>query len=297
MAEWSADVAAEVLAACQQGAAEAAQALTRSLDRPIELAVGESATLDPEQLPDDLVGPGLIFSFVIGGSGALAILPESTGLLPTWYQAPDPTGQSKLATLAQELGMLLFPEAFPADDFRAGRVADIRPALSPAALATPAASVALLLTSGDQQGTLHLLWPAASPHQALAAAAPPAAAAAAAPTGATPAPPLAGATSLPEPSVPPFEELPAYTRSLLRISVPVSVTLAQKRQPIDSIVKLGPGSIIQFDKSCEEMLELEVGQQRIAHGEAVKVGEKFGLRITSITLPDERFSAAARRAS
>jgi flagellar motor switch/type III secretory pathway protein FliN len=60
---------------------------------------------------------------------------------------------------------------------------------------------------------------------------------------------------------------------------------------------LGPGSIIQFDKSCEEMLELDAGGRRIAMGEAVKVGDKFGLRITSIILPDERFRpvTAARR--
>lgn len=83
--------------------------------------------------------------------------------------------------------------------------------------------------------------------------------------------------------------LPDYTRSLLRIRVPVVVALAEKRQPLGRIVELGPGSIIHFDKSCEEMLELDVGGRPIATGEAVKVGDKFGLRINSIILPDERF--------
>ena len=73
-------------------------------------------------------------------------------------------------------------------------------------------------------------------------------------------------------------ELPPYTRSLLHIRVPVVVTLARKRQALGRIVELGPGSIIQFDKSCEEMLELSVGDHPIASGEAVKVGDKFGLR-------------------
>jgi flagellar motor switch protein FliN/FliY len=84
-------------------------------------------------------------------------------------------------------------------------------------------------------------------------------------------------------------KLPEYTRSLLRIRVPVVVTLAEKRQPLRRVVELGPGSIIQFKKSCEEMLDLSVGGHRVACGEAVKVGDKFGLRITSIVLPDERF--------
>ncbi len=84
-------------------------------------------------------------------------------------------------------------------------------------------------------------------------------------------------------------QLPPYTRSLLRIRVPVVVTLAENRQPLRRILELGPGSIIQFDKSCEETLSLSVGQHVVAQGEAVKVGDKFGLRITSMILPDERF--------
>ena len=87
------------------------------------------------------------------------------------------------------------------------------------------------------------------------------------------------------------DALPPYAHSLLRIKVPVLVTLAQKRQPLGQIMELGPGAIIQFDKSCEEMLDLDVGSHRVATGEAVKVGDKFGLRITSIILPDERFQA------
>ena len=91
--------------------------------------------------------------------------------------------------------------------------------------------------------------------------------------------------------------LPAYTRSLLRIEVPVVVTLAAKKQSIGQIVELGPGSIIHFDKSCEEMLDLNVGDRRIAQGEAVKVGDKFGLRVTSVVLPDERFNSVKARES
>ena len=85
-------------------------------------------------------------------------------------------------------------------------------------------------------------------------------------------------------------DLPPYTRSLLRIKVPVAVTLAEKRQKLSSIVELGPGAIIQFDKSCDELLKLEIGDQVLARGEAVKVGDEFGLRITALVPADERFS-------
>ena len=92
-----------------------------------------------------------------------------------------------------------------------------------------------------------------------------------------------------------LERLPSYGKSLLRIKVPVIVTLAAKKQPLGRIVELGPGSIIQFDKSCEEMLDLEVGGQIVAQGEPVKVGDKFGIRLTSLAMPGERFLTLAAR--
>jgi len=104
-----------------------------------------------------------------------------------------------------------------------------------------------------------------------------------------PQPAVAPMVALAPPRKAPGAELPDYTRSLLRIAVPVSVTLAEKRQPLGRVIELSPGSIIQFDKSCEEMLDLSAAGRRIAAGEAVKVGDKFGLRITSIVLPGERF--------
>jgi flagellar motor switch/type III secretory pathway protein FliN len=84
-------------------------------------------------------------------------------------------------------------------------------------------------------------------------------------------------------------EFSPYTRSLLRVRVPVVVTLAEKKQTLGRILEIGPGQILQFDKSCEETLDLEVSNCKIACGEAVKVGDKFGLRITAIVPPEERF--------
>jgi flagellar motor switch protein FliN/FliY len=91
--------------------------------------------------------------------------------------------------------------------------------------------------------------------------------------------------------------LPDYTKSLLRIQVPVVVALAEKKQELGRILELGPGMIIQFDKSCDEMLELEVGNQKIAEGEVVKVGDKFGLRITKMILPEEHFEVVKKVAA
>jgi flagellar motor switch protein FliN/FliY len=79
-----------------------------------------------------------------------------------------------------------------------------------------------------------------------------------------------------------LEQLPEYSRSLLQIMVPVRVTLASQRKSIQEIIELGPGSIVKFDKTCDEPLDLCIGDRPVAHGEVVKVGDKFGLKISGL---------------
>ncbi len=86
-----------------------------------------------------------------------------------------------------------------------------------------------------------------------------------------------------------IEQLPGYAKSLLRIELPVSVTLASKRIPVSEVLQIVSGAIIQFDKQCDEPITLEVGNRTIAEGEAVKIGDKFGIRISTMLPPDERF--------
>src|SRR3972149_4149038 len=71
--------------------------------------------------------------------------------------------------------------------------------------------------------------------------------------------------------------LPTPASGLLKIRVPVRVTLAAQRKSIQEIRELGPGSIVKFDKTCDEPVELTVGHLPLAYGEVVKVGGKFGL--------------------
>lgn len=84
-------------------------------------------------------------------------------------------------------------------------------------------------------------------------------------------------------------ELPSYSRSLLKITVPVRVVLAMKKESVEDVVEMAAGTIIKFEKSCDETLQLFVGDQKVAEGEAVKVGDKFGFRVTQMTLPEEHF--------
>ncbi len=84
---------------------------------------------------------------------------------------------------------------------------------------------------------------------------------------------------------------PEALERIRRIRVPVIVQLARRMMPLGSIRTLSPGSILEFEKSVEEELELLVNNQQIGRGGCVKVGENFGLRITGIVTPAERAAA------
>jgi flagellar motor switch protein FliN/FliY len=69
---------------------------------------------------------------------------------------------------------------------------------------------------------------------------------------------------------------------ILRLEVPIIVKLAERKLNLSEVMRLGTGAIIEFIKSSEQPLELLVNNKVIGVGEAVKVGENFGLRITQI---------------
>jgi flagellar motor switch protein FliN/FliY len=71
-------------------------------------------------------------------------------------------------------------------------------------------------------------------------------------------------------------------RCLLAIEVPVIVQLGMRRLSVGEVMRLAVGAIIEFGKSAEEDLDLLVNNKAIGKGHAVKVGENFGIKISSI---------------
>ena len=69
---------------------------------------------------------------------------------------------------------------------------------------------------------------------------------------------------------------------LLRIPVPVTVVLAEKKMPYSEVLNLSPGSVIEFERHHQQLLDLRVNNKPIARGETVTVREKFGLRVREI---------------
>jgi len=291
MSELKPTLAADFVAACTAGAADAADALGRSLDGKFALGAPELGAYAANP-PAGFDGPGLVILLTYGSTGLAIGLPESTGFLPPWYATPDATGESKLSTLAQELSMVLAPESLATDKFEAKRVENIGAALKGAKVAADAALVTLPVTAGSKAGALSLVWPLSEPAAVFTSTAP---------ATPTPATTTVGAqitalapTNAAKLRPANFAQLPHYSRSLLKIQIPVSVHLATKRETVQEIVEIVPGAIIKFEKGCDELLQMVIGGQLVAEGEAVKVGDKFGFRITSMLPPREHFIKAQR---
>lgn len=75
---------------------------------------------------------------------------------------------------------------------------------------------------------------------------------------------------------------PDRLQQLRHLPVTVSVRLAEKKIACSQLLKLMPGFLLTFNKPCDELLDLYVNNRHFARGEAVKIGEKFGLKITQI---------------
>jgi len=82
---------------------------------------------------------------------------------------------------------------------------------------------------------------------------------------------------------------------LLKIELPVIVHLAENRMPLSEIMRLSTGAIIEFEKGFDSELDLRVNNMCIGQGEAVKVGENFGLRITRIGSVRDRIQALGQQ--
>lgn len=69
---------------------------------------------------------------------------------------------------------------------------------------------------------------------------------------------------------------------LMKLPVSIAVHLAERKIDLSQLLSMAPGTLLTFDKSCEGLLDLYVNNQVYARGEAVKIDEKFGLKINEI---------------
>ena len=57
---------------------------------------------------------------------------------------------------------------------------------------------------------------------------------------------------------------------------------------LKDLLQMGEGSVVELDKMAGEPLDLYVNSRLIARGEAVRVGDKFGIRLTEVVSQSDR---------
>lgn len=80
---------------------------------------------------------------------------------------------------------------------------------------------------------------------------------------------------------------------LMDIPLQVTVELGRRRMTISDVLALGPGSVVELSKTAGEPLDIYVNDRLVAKGEAVLVGDRYGVRITEVFIPGDRKAAAA----
>ncbi len=76
---------------------------------------------------------------------------------------------------------------------------------------------------------------------------------------------------------------------LLDVPLEISVELGRMKMMIREVLDLGTGSIIEVDKAAGEPVDVMVNGRLVAKGEVVVIEDNFGVRITEILNPAERF--------
>jgi len=82
-----------------------------------------------------------------------------------------------------------------------------------------------------------------------------------------------------------------YSRELeflYDVPLQVSVEVGRARILLKDLLQMGEGYVVELDKLAGEPLDLYVNSRLIARGEAVKVGDKFGIKLTEVVSQSDR---------
>ena len=74
---------------------------------------------------------------------------------------------------------------------------------------------------------------------------------------------------------------------LENIEVKLTVEVGSSQLKIRDLLRLNEGSVVELERLAGEPLDILANGTKIAKGEVVMVGEKFGIRFTEVSDPDE----------
>ena len=75
---------------------------------------------------------------------------------------------------------------------------------------------------------------------------------------------------------------------LENIEVKLTVEVGSTEMKIKDLLKLNEGSVVELERLAGDPLDILANGVKIARGEVVMVGERFGIRFTEVTNPENR---------
>ncbi len=79
-------------------------------------------------------------------------------------------------------------------------------------------------------------------------------------------------------------DFPSLRNALVsNVDVAIETFIGAAIMTIGELNALQPGGVVALDAALNQLVELRVNGVTIAHGELVAVGDKFGVRITSLS--------------
>ena len=81
---------------------------------------------------------------------------------------------------------------------------------------------------------------------------------------------------------------------LYDLQLPVSIELGRTNMLIRDILRLGRGSVIEFEKLVSEPVDVLVNGKKVAEGEVVVMEKHFGIKITTLINPQDRLKSMRR---
>ena len=67
---------------------------------------------------------------------------------------------------------------------------------------------------------------------------------------------------------------------ILDVNVRLSLEIGRTQLTIRELLKLAPGSVVEFDRPAGDPLDVLVNDRLVAHGEVVMVNDRYGVRFT-----------------
>lgn len=77
-------------------------------------------------------------------------------------------------------------------------------------------------------------------------------------------------------------------RVLENIEVKLTVEVGSTELKIRDLLRLNEGSVVELERLAGDPLDILANGVQIAKGEVVMVGERFGIRFTEVTNPENR---------